>query len=263
MRVLLDELAGDGARTTVRVPEHEVHDPGRILGERPPDLVLLKSATTLALSLAVADESYGVRFLNGARATLRAHDKAATLARLAAAGLPVPETYLVEAGEAETAPDASGEWVAKPTRGVHGQGVGSYPDLASALDARPASEPEGSSWVVDDGTRLIQRRIGGDEADVKVYVANGRCFAGSKAFGPASYRTDRIRHLGLDRRTAEMVLAAGETLGLRCFGLDLRYEGGRPTIIDANPFPGYRGFPEAVPALRSEIERSLSEATGP
>jgi hypothetical protein len=60
-----------------------------------------------------------------------------------------------------------------------------------------------------------------------------------------------------------MVLAAGETLGLRCFGLDLRYEGGRPTIIDANPFPGYRGFPEAVPALRSEIERSLSEATGP
>lgn len=263
MRDLLDELAGAGARTVVRVPEHEVHDPMQLLGERLPDLVLLKSATTLALSVAVADEAHGVRFLNGARATLRAHDKAATVARLAAAGLPVPETHIVEEAAAKVPPpEMRGEWITKPTRGVHGRGVGVYPDLASAVHTRPVLDAQGS-WVVDDGTRLIQRRVGGEEADVKVYVANDRCFAGSKAFGPVSYRADRIEPLGLDRDATEMVLAAGEALGLRCFGVDLRYGDGRPTIIDANPFPGYRGFRKAVPALRSEIERVLSEAAGP
>ncbi len=55
-------------------------------------------------------------------------------------------------------------------------------------------------------------------------------------------------------------VAVGEALKLRCFGVDLRFLDGRPVIIDANPFPGYRGFPDAVPALRGEIERALKHA---
>ena len=255
MRSLLGGLAAAGAEVSVRVPEHEITDPEQ-LWHGPPDLVLLKSATTLALSLAVADEIQGVPFLNGARATLRANDKAATVARLAAAGLPVPKTYLLEGGAVCEPSQARGGWVAKPARGVHGWGVGFYPDLAAAL-AAPTVLDSGESYVVDDGTRLIQRRIGGDESDVKVYVADDRCFAGSKPFGPASYATDLIAPLDLDPGVAEMVRAAGKVLGLRCFGVDLRFLDACPVIVDANPFPGYRGFPEAVPALRSEIERAL------
>jgi len=261
MRFLLDELAAAGADVSIRVPEHEIINPEQLLDERPADLVLLKSATTLTLSLAVADEIHGVRFLNGARETLTVHDKAATVARLAAAGLPVPETYLLDGGaeQPQASAGARGEWVAKPVRAVHGRGVAVYADLASAL-AAPAVPCSEGSHIVDDGTCLVQRCIGGNEADVKIYVAGERCFAGSKPFSPVSYAADDTEPFDLDHTMTEMVHAVGEALKLRCFGVDLRFLDGRPVIIDANPFPGYRGFPDAVPALRGEIERALKHA---
>ncbi|TCJ18331.1 hypothetical protein E0L93_06215 [Rubrobacter taiwanensis] len=254
MRALLDRLEAAGARATVRVPEHELADPRE---ERRPDLALLKSATTLALSRAVVAEASGTRFLNGARFTLRAHDKAATIARLAAAGLPVPETHLFVPGSDGRIPDSPGGWIVKPVRGVHGRGVAAHPDLKSALREPAGTKMPAGSCIVDDGTRLVQRRIGGDEPDVKAYVAGGRIFAGTKRFTPASYAADEIEPVELSGGTQEVVLAAGEALGLRLFGVDLRFESGQPFIIDANPFPGYRGFPEAVPVLLAEIEGAL------
>lgn len=259
MRALLDDLPAVGAAVSIRVPEHKVADPRRLLDGEPPDLVLLKTATTLGLSLAIADEAHGVKFLNGARETLKAHDKAAAMARLAAAGLPVPETFLFDPDpDGMSQPSGlEGAWVTKPTRGVHGRGVSVHPDPASALST-PANLDSRDSHIVDDGTRLLQRQIGRDsEADLKVYVAGGRCFAGSKAFTPVSYATDDIEPSALDRPTTEVVLSVGEALVLRLFGVDLRFEDGRLVIIDANPFPGYRGFPGAVVDLRFEIERAL------
>ena len=257
MRLLLNGLQSDGAVVSVRVPEHEVVDPMRPPHGPRPDLVLLKTATTLALSLAVADKVDGVRHLNGAHATLRAHDKAATIARLAASGLPVPVTFLTEPGPSRTKPPGvGGAWVTKPTRGVHGRGVSVHLEFPMALDD-PATLDTGSSYIVDDGTRLVQQRIGGQGADVKVYVADGQCFAGSKRFSPISYAEDRIEPSSLDGPTIKMILAVGEALALRCFGVDLRFDRDRPVVIDANPFPGYRGFPDAVSALRSEVARSL------
>jgi glutathione synthase/RimK-type ligase-like ATP-grasp enzyme len=258
MGVLVQDLEASGAMVDVRVPEHEVVDPQSLLDTSPPDLVLLKTATTLSLALALADESLGVKFLNGARDTLRTHDKAATVARLAAAGLPVPETFLLQPGTNGKVPPsgAGGAWIAKPTRGVHGRGVAGYPEFPAALDAL-ATLGDGGSYVVDDGTRLVQRMVGGAEEDVKVYVTGERIFAGFKTFGSESYAANEIEAVTLDARTEEMIHAVGKALDLRLFGVDLRFEDGEPVVIDANPFPGYRGFREAVPALRAEIERAL------
>ena len=258
MRMLVQDLKASGAMVDVRVPEHEVVDPRSLLDARPPDLVLLKTATTLSLSLALSDEAHGVTFLNGARDTLRAHDKAATVARLAAAGLPVPPTFLVQPGTNGKVPPsgAGGVWVAKPTRGVHGRSVAVYPEFPAALDAVATLDDDGS-YVVDDGTRLLQRRIGGAEDDVKVYVAGERMFAGFKTFRPESYAANEIDAVTIDAQTEEMIHAVGEALDLRLFGVDLRFEDGELVIIDANPLPGYRGFREAIPALRAEIERAL------
>jgi ribosomal protein S6--L-glutamate ligase len=253
MQALLEALARDGAAVSVRVPEREVLDP---LDERHADLILLKSDTDLAISHAVAGEMEGERFLNGARATLRVHDKAAAVARLAAAGLPVPKTFLFRPGvEATARPGMEGRWVVKPVRGVHGRGVSFHegPPLAVEADAN-------SSFVADDGTRLLQNRVGENEADVKVYVADGRCFAGRKRFSASSYKTDEIEPVVLDPGTERIVLAVGKTLDLSCFGVDLRFDGERPVIVDANPFPGYRGFPDAAQALRAGVERALEPA---
>ena len=113
-------------------------------------------------------------------------------------------------------------------------------------------------YVVDDGTRLVQRAVGKEgEADIKVYVAGEMLFAGTKTFSATSYTNNDIAEQQLDEHTVAIVRAVGPALGLRCYGVDLRMDGDTPTIIDANPFPGYRGFPGAIPALRAEIERTL------
>jgi ribosomal protein S6--L-glutamate ligase len=258
MGVLVQNLEASGAMVDVRVPEHEVVDPQSLLDTSPPDLVLLKTATTLSLSLALADETHGVKFLNGARDTLRTHDKAATMARLAAAGIAVPETFLFQPGANGKVPPsgAGGMWVAKPTRGVHGRGVAVYRKFPATLDGAATLDANGS-YVVDDGTRLVQHGIGGAEDDLKIYAAGERLFAGFKPFSPESYAANEIEAVTLDAQTEEIIHAVGETLGLRLFGVDLRFEAGEPVVIDANPFPGYRGFREALPALRAEIERAL------
>ena len=257
IQALLDEIETAGAATAVRVPEHEIVDPRHLLGARQPDLVLLKSATTLALSLAIADEAAGVRFLNSARATISAHDKAATVARLAAAGLPVPATFLVAAAAPDAVPASAGGWVVKPVRGVHGHGVSVHANIAAAVGSL-ASSPRVAGYVVDDGTRLVQRQVGGEgQPDVKVYVTGETIFAGAKRFSTTSYTSNLVTEQALDRRTAEVVRAVGPALGLRCFGVDLRLDGADPYIIDANPFPGYRGFPGAIAALFIEIRQAL------
>ncbi len=145
----------------------------------------------------------------------------------------------------------------KPTHGVHGYGVSMHADFGAALGALAAHEPV-HHYVVDDGTRLVQRRVGaGEQPDIKVYVAGETIFAGAKRFSARSYADNRIVEHVLDHRTKTNVHAVGEVLDLRCFGVDLRFDDGEPFIIDANPFPGYRGFPAAVRPLRLEIERRL------
>jgi ribosomal protein S6--L-glutamate ligase len=266
LHALLQDLAETGADLRVRVPEAEiVAAGGPSRGERP-DLVLLKTPGALALALASAVEASGVPCLNPAPATLRAQDKGATVARLAAAGLPVPATFLSAGSDpgaesSASAVDRSVAWVSKPTRGVHGYGVAFHESFREALEHREASRPAGEGgYVTDEGTRLVQRRVGAGEPDVKVYVAGGEVFAGAKPFGPRSYREDAITPYPLPAAQRELVLAAGEALGLRLFGVDLRTGAGGPALVDVNPFPGYRGFPDAVPALRREVQRALREA---
>lgn len=264
---LLRHLIATGTPVTVRVPELEPL--GQARGPRP-DLVLLKTAATLSLSLALAEEAAGGSFLNPAAATSAANDKAAVLARLCRAGLPVPASYLIDPdGHDGTRPGVHGSldrpateatdvrrgWVSKPVLGWHGTGVLFHETLADAL-APQATAPPAPGWLVDDGTRLVQRRVGTAEPDLKVYVAGDQMFAATKEFSSASFASDDVVPATLDIAQRDIVRAAGETMGLRLFGVDLRSDDGSPVVIDVNPFPGYRGFPDAVPALLAEIDRA-------
>lgn len=255
---LLRHLAADGRVVTVRVPELDVLGEGR--GPRP-DLVLLKTATTLGLSLALAHEAAGGTFLNSAAATSAANDKAAVVARLSSAAVPVPASYLIDpAGSAGDGADPSpvgtgGGWVSKPVFGWHGTGVRFHQTMADAL-ATDGTSPAEPGWLVDDGTRLVQRQVGFGEPDLKVYVAGERLFAATKAFSSASFASDDVSPVELDPVHRDIVRAAGAALGLRLFGVDLRFDAGAPVVIDVNPFPGFRGFPGAVPALLAEVDRA-------
>ena len=249
---LLQQLAREGAAVTVRTPETELVDPGRTRA----DMILLKSANPLAIAAALAAERAGALVLNPATATARANDKAAAVAALAAAGVAVPATLLADASC--TGADLAGDWVAKPVRGLHGAGVHAGASFREAL-AGVAAAVNGST-TADDRVRIVQRRVGTEAADVKVYVAGAAIFAGHKRFEVASFRSDTIAPIEPTPAIRAAAHAAGAALELTLFGLDLRRDGRTLYAVDVNPFPGYRGFPAAAPALRHEILRQAAKA---
>lgn len=252
MRSLLESLRSAGAAVAVRVPEREP-DAGVA------DVVLLKTPTTIALALAAVAEAAGARVVNPAGATRAVVDKAFALARLAAVGVPVPETHLWQPGPPSVRGPEGDGWVSKPVLGWHGHGVRLHDTAAAALAPDgPAATVPGA--LADDGTRLLQRRVGGAEPDVKVYVAGEQVFAAEKAFDADSFTRDAHVPVALDAATVDVVRAAGSAFGLRLFGVDLRRGPAGAVVIDVNPFPGYRGFPAAAAALAAEVAPVLSGA---
>jgi len=260
--VMVDLLAGlarSGARVKARVIEHETVDPARPCRA---DLILLRSATDLALAAAMAAAAAGVRVIEAPGLACRTLDKAAVIGLLAAHNLPVPPTYLVGGSGDSEAVEVPSEWAArswfrKPVRGVHGWGVSTHESLAGAFVAPDhAGVPD---WVTDDGCRLVQAAVG-EGPDLKIYAAGEKLFAGRKGFHSRSYADDSIDRIELDPSTAELARTVGAALGLRLYGLDLRLERGRAWIVDVNPFPGYRGFPDAAAAIEREIIRALAAA---
>jgi ribosomal protein S6--L-glutamate ligase len=254
MRGLLDALSARGATVGVTVAERETARPG---SPRPrPDLVLLKTTTPLALGRAAAAERAGQRYANSAAATVRAADKAAVLGALAARGVPVPESHLVEPGTRPSLPAADdgrdGPWVVKPVLGIHGSGVAIH-----ATRDRAAADCAERSAVA--GSLLLQRHVGGSAPDVKVYVAADVLHACRKRYSASSFEQDDVEPTILDGAAESVVRACGHALGLGLYGVDLRFDAdGGPVVIDVNPFPGYRGFPSAVAPLLDSVERALA-----
>ena len=250
MQALLAELHAGGAVTRVRVPEHEV---AAAEEREAADLVLLQSSGPLGLARARAGELHGLRCLNGAAVTVRALDKAAVVGRLAAAGVPLPATWLLPApsasGAIRTGPGRQ-DWVAKPVLQAGGTGIGFGDSPARAIAAaRGGEEP-----------LLLQNEIG-EGPDLKVCVAGEALFAGWMRWDRGSYLRSEVEPTALGTHEQAIVRRVGAALGLRCYGLALRLEAdGAPRVVDARPFPGYRGFPEAVEPLLGEVERALRGA---
>ena len=266
MAALLDLLGRLGHDVAVVVPEDRLVADGSAAGC---DLVLLKTTTPAALAAAAVAQAGGTPVLNDAAASVAMADKAFALARVAAAGVPVPATLLlpddglpgtaVPLGSVPPVRDAAGSWVRKPVGGVHGWGVGVHAGLADALGAR--TDTSGAPAGAVRSSVLVQEHVGGSSTDVKVYAVRGTLFAGRKAFSASSFSTDDVEPVELTASEREACATAGEACGLVLYGVDLRRDpGGGSTVVDVNAFPGYRGFPAAVPALADVVLDALGRS---
>jgi glutathione synthase/RimK-type ligase-like ATP-grasp enzyme len=218
LRALMGELEAAGARVSLSVPERDMLDPRRVSR---PDLVLLRTATTMGLAIAQGYEATGVAFLNGARETVRAQRPAAVSRVLTGAGVAVPLS-LAAAGAVER-------------RHAH----------PGAVATRVRREP----WVDVDRRR--------DRPSVRVYVAGEALFAARRRVSARTAMGPQMEPVALDERSAAVARATARALGLPLVGLDLRMEAGEPVVADADPLPSFRGFPTAVAALAAEVERAL------
>ena len=208
------------------------------------DLVVLKSHTELALSLAGIYHGLGARVLNPYESCLAAQDKLTACRRLRAVGVPVPRTWATADLALVSELLERGPLVVKPVRGHRGAGVVvlQHPDDLATLVAPTSEVPF-----------VVQEHVPGPGEDLKVYVVGDHVHAVRKPFSPDSF-TVPGRPVPVTDEVGDIALRCGDALGLGLYGLDLIESPDGPVVVDVNYFPGYKGVPGVAPLIAAYIE---------
>jgi ribosomal protein S6--L-glutamate ligase len=247
--VLVDvarRLRDRGHAVDTIIVEEAVSVPERLSVEH--DLYVIKSHTELTLSLAGVLHAKGARTLNPYPACATVQDKITAAVRLAAAGVPVPRSWMT--GDLRLLAPLVDTWpvVVKPHRGHRGAGVVVVPDPATLAALPPTAGPV-----------LVQEHVRGCGEDLKVYVVGEDVFAVRKPFSADSF-TRPGRPAPVTPEVREVALRCGAAFGLGLYGLDVIESQDGPVVVDVNYFPGYKGVPDVAPLLADYVDRFASGA---
>lgn len=213
---------------------------------------------------AVADEFLGVPWVNGRRAVLASRNKAGTLARLAAADLPTPESVLVSnPADDEVLREAfervGPPVVVKPNSATRGVGVARAEDLDSFLGICDYLELVHDFRATGDKSFVVQSYLP-DAIDYRVMVLDGEYVGAverrlpdpARAAGQWKHNVHRdaiAEGVDLDPDLRELAEAAASTLEVPFCGVDLLVSedrgvvnetAARPTIDDVSKYePGF------------------------
>jgi ribosomal protein S6--L-glutamate ligase len=224
-----------GARVEIVYPEERVTDLRTLVAEH--DLYVLKSGTEAALSLAGALEAAGATVLNPYWVAAACRDKVVGTKVLAAAGVPVPETY-VTARPREFAPLLeAGPLVLKPYRGSQGVGI---------RVVRAQSE---LAQIEEGGTPILAQRYHEPHGrDRKLYRIGDEIFGVARVWPARSYEEKLGEPFAVEPELRELVLRCGEPFGISLYGVDVVLAD-RPYVVDMSSFPGFKGVPRAPERL--------------
>ncbi|MGD9853640.1 MAG: RimK family alpha-L-glutamate ligase [Planctomycetaceae bacterium] len=188
-------------------------------------------------------EAQGVTVVNPPKAIECAVDKYLATSKLAADGLPVPETIVCQDAEAALAAFATlgGDVVVKPLFGAEGRGIVrvSDPDLAF----RTFRTLERTQAVL-----YLQRFVEHEGYDLRVLVLDGAVLGAFKRRSPHDFRTNMARSATgepheLTDREHELAVRAVRATGTIFGGVDLLYDcTGRCFVLEVNAVPGWQAF---------------------
>lgn len=188
-------------------------------------------------------ETAGKIVLNPPKAVECAVDKYLTTARLASAGLPVPETVVCETASAAMAvfERLGSDVVVKPIFGSEGRGIVrvSDPDLA----LRTFRTIERTQSVL-----YLQRFVDHPGCDLRVMVLDGKILGGMRRCCPDDFRVNvsRSGHAESVPLTFEQIdwaLRAAAAVGAPLAGIDILYDRhGQGYVIEVNGVPGWQAF---------------------
>jgi ribosomal protein S6--L-glutamate ligase len=188
-------------------------------------------------------EARGVRVVNPPKALECAIDKYLTTARLAAAGLPVPDTIACETADLalEAFAQLGGDVVVKPLFGGEGRGIVrvSDPDIAQRVF---------HTLERIDAVLYLQQYIDHGGSDVRVLVLDGHVLGGMRRHCREGFRTNvsqmgRAEPHAPTERERELALQAAAVTGTVFAGVDILYDReGRSYVIEVNAVPGWRAF---------------------
>jgi RimK family alpha-L-glutamate ligase len=184
----------------------------------------------------------GIRVVNSPKAIEAAVDKFLTLARLQAAGVPVPETRVSQT--ARTAKQhyeqLGGNVVVKPIFGSLGRDIFQIESMAEAIPYFDHCESTG---------RVIyqQQAIDHGGSDIRLLVIGDRVWGMRRQ---SEHWITNIRQGGQghphqpNEVERELALCASKYLGAEIAGVDLAYDrnSNQPIVLEVNSSPGWRTF---------------------
>ena len=180
----------------------------------------------------------GTPVINPPRSLEVAIDKYLTLARLAAAGLPVPRTRVAQTAAAaeRLRNELGGSFVLKPLFGSGGKGLVRLEPGQSI----PAEQVPG-------GVIYLQEFVSHPGWDVRVLVVGGRLFAIRRRAAAGEWRTNlalggQAEPFKLPADWGDLARRVATAVGGSLVGVDLLpAEDGRLFVLEANAVPAWRG----------------------
>lgn len=147
---------------------------------------------------------------------------------------------------------AEGPLVIKPLHGSQGRGVTLVWDVDDLLDVG-----------VDAAAVLAQRFHPRQGRDRKLYCIGEQVFGVKRQWPATTYEQKQGEAFTVTAELHDIAVAVGATLGTDLFGLDVVISQGRPYVVDVNPFPGFKGVPDAALRLADYIYAVATDEVGP
>jgi ribosomal protein S6--L-glutamate ligase len=201
---------------------------------------------------AVVDGLLDVPWVNGRAAVLASRNKAGVLARLARAGVPVPQTTLVSNPvDAAAVEDALSRFdypvVVKPNSTTRGTGVTRAPDLDAVLGVCDYLDLVHDYRATGDRTYLLQEFLPGAR-DYRAMVVDGECVGGVERRLPDEarergrwkhnvHRGAEARGLDLPARHRRLAERTAAVLDVAYLGVDLLETDDRLVVGETNARP--------------------------
>jgi ribosomal protein S6--L-glutamate ligase len=229
-------LAERGAQVDVLDPASGVTRLSAVRAEH--DLYVLKDKSELGLSIAGALHTSGATLLNSYPVSLALRDKIVTSRALEAAGLPTPEAFVAATPEQFAPLLESGPLVLKPYRGSRGKGVHVVRTTAELSAEACAGSPA-----------FAQRFLPHDGPDLKLYAIGPELFGVRRVWPATTYEQKLGEPFALSAGLVKLMERCRDALGMDLFGVDVIESEGRPFVVDASSFPGFKGVPDAAMRL--------------
>jgi len=202
-------------------------------------------------------ELLGTLVVNPANSLISARDKFMALLKLKEAGLPVPNTVVVEdVFEVSEITKRWGTVVLKPLMGSMGYGSMkvSDPDIAFMI---------AKTWITHGQPIYVQKyeRIG--NRDIRVFIVGEEVLGAIYRYAPPnSWKTNvaqgaRVEKAQLNNELQELAIKASRTLGLLYSGIDVGETERGYVIYEVNASPHWMGFMSATGINPAEKIASL------
>lgn len=225
----------------------------------------------------VADAHLGVPWVNDREAVLRSRNKAGALARLAGAGLPIPDTVLVSNPADGSTLRAAFERVGapvvvKPNSATRGVGVARADDLDSFLGVCDYLDLVHDFRATGDKSFLVQAFLD-DADDYRVMVVDGTVVGAVERRLPAAerragrwkhnvHRAARAVPVDLPEEYRELAEAAARTLEVPFLGVDLLVDRGHAVISETAARPTVDDAEKYEPGFHDRLETLIRETAG-